>query len=131
MMIVDANVLIAHIESTDANNKRAIELLRAAGLKGLAISSVTLGEVLVRPIRSGCLNETLAELRKLHLNEVGLGKYAAIRLALLRAETNLKMPDCCVLLAAEDGDATGILTLDDRLRASATKLGFTCPDVQP
>lgn len=65
------------------------------------------------------------------VTEVPPGRYAAIRLALLRAETNLTLPDCCVLLAAEDGDATGILTLDERLRASATKLGFDCPDVQP
>jgi hypothetical protein len=41
------------------------------------------------------------------------------------------MPDCWVLLAAEDGDATGILTLDDRLWDQATRLGFDCPAVQP
>jgi hypothetical protein len=32
-----------------------------------------------------------------------------------RAETTLKMPDCCVLLAAEDAQANAVLTFDDRL----------------
>ncbi|WP_367186735.1 PIN domain-containing protein [Sporichthya sp.] len=42
----------------------------------------------------------------------------AVRLAQLRAETGLRMPDCCVLLSAEATGAT-VATFDDRLAASA------------
>lgn len=131
MIVVDASVLIAHLESTDANNANAMALLGKATGTPLGASTVTLAEILVRPTRAGRLHEAEAHLRQLRLAEIGFGKYAAPRLALLQAETNLKMPDCCVLLAAEDGDATAILTLDDRLRATAVRLGFDCPDLQP
>nr|WP_293774994.1 hypothetical protein [Sporichthya sp.] len=36
----------------------------------------------------------------------------------MRAETGLRMPDCCVLLSAEATGAT-VATFDDRLAASA------------
>jgi hypothetical protein len=36
----------------------------------------------------------------------------------------LKLPDCCVLLAAEDGRADAVLTFDDRLRRAAKRLGL-------
>jgi predicted nucleic acid-binding protein len=42
----------------------------------------------------------------------------AIRLAQLRADTGLTMPDCCVLLAAEHLGA-GVASCDDRLVRAA------------
>ena len=131
MIILDASVLIAHLESTDPNNRLALQLLRWSGAAALGASPLTLAEVLVRPIRAGYLRDVQGKLRELRMAEVPLGQHAAVRLAMLRAETNLKLPDCCVLLAAEDGSATAILTLDDRLRAQARRLGFDCPDVHP
>jgi len=48
---------------------------------------------------------------------------APVRLAMLRAGTGLKMPDCCVLLAAEQ--THGVLaTFDDRLATVATERGL-------
>lgn len=38
--------------------------------------------------------------------------------------THLKLPDCCVLLAAQDKHADAILTFDDRLGREAERLGF-------
>jgi predicted nucleic acid-binding protein len=131
VIILDASVLIGHLHVGDANRQRALSLLSAYGPGPFGTSTVTLAEVLVKPTKDGELKRVSANIHSLGVNEISLGKHAAIRLALLRAETGLKMPDCCVLLAAEDGDATGILTLDDRLRAQAVRLGFECPDVQP
>jgi predicted nucleic acid-binding protein len=131
MIVVDANVLIGHIESTDPNNLRAAALLNTAAGSSIGTSLVTLAEVLVRPAKTGRLRETESKLRELKVMEIPFGKYAPVRLAILRSETGLKMPDCCVLLAAEDGEASGILTLDEQLRMQATRLGFDCPDVQP
>lgn len=49
---------------------------------------------------------------------MGLNDDAPTRLALLRAGTGLKLPDCCVLLAAEQTRGT-IATFDGRLTAAA------------
>jgi predicted nucleic acid-binding protein len=46
-----------------------------------------------------------------------------VRLALLRAETGLKLPDCCVLLAAEQSGAA-VATFDDRLAGAVTRRGL-------
>jgi predicted nucleic acid-binding protein len=48
-------------------------------------------------------------------------------LAALRAGTGLKLPDCCVLQAAEQAHA-GIATFDDRLAAAARELGVDVRD---
>ncbi|CAN5270673.1 hypothetical protein BH20ACT16_BH20ACT16_13150 [soil metagenome] len=42
---------------------------------------------------------------------------------MLRASTKLKLPDCCVILAAQQARGT-ILTFDDRLAAVARKLAL-------
>jgi hypothetical protein len=42
----------------------------------------------------------------------------------LRAETGLKLSDCCVLLAAEGAAATTIITFDDALARESAKLGM-------
>ena len=60
----------------------------------------------------------------LAVREVALGTDAALRLALLRAQTGLKLPDCCVLLAAADASAQSIATFDDRLAKVARDSGI-------
>jgi len=42
----------------------------------------------------------------------------------MRAEVGLKLPDCCVLLAAQDASAQTILTFDDALTQAAERSGF-------
>jgi hypothetical protein len=49
---------------------------------------------------------------------------APVRLAMLRAETRLKLPGCCVLLAAEQVCDAQIATFDDRLYGVARQRGF-------
>jgi predicted nucleic acid-binding protein len=43
---------------------------------------------------------------------------------MLRAETRLKLPDCCVLLAAEQVSDAHVATFDDRLDVAARQRGF-------
>jgi predicted nucleic acid-binding protein len=45
------------------------------------------------------------------------------KLAAIRAATGLKMPDCCVVLAAEQ-DGTDLATFDDRLASVAKTRGI-------
>jgi predicted nucleic acid-binding protein len=49
---------------------------------------------------------------------------AAPRLAEIRAHTGLKMPDCCVLLAAERLSASKLATFDARLAQVAAEHGL-------
>jgi toxin FitB len=132
LITLDASVLIGHLNVSDANREVARRLLAACGPVTFSVSQITLAEALVKPIRDGRERQVRADIRQLGVVETPFGPHAAVRLAKLRAQTNLRMPECCVLLAAEDSDATAILTLDDRLRAEARQLGFDSPDaVQP
>lgn len=53
------------------------------------------------------------------MKELALPADSAVKLALLRASTNLKMPGCSVLLAAEDVQAR-VASFDGRLNDAAT-----------
>jgi predicted nucleic acid-binding protein len=119
VIVVDASVLIAHLDASDALHDRAVDALLAAADQPLGCSPITLAEVLVGPARADRLRDARAAVADLGVAEIPLGDDAAGRLAELRADTALKMPNCCVLLAAEDGQAEAVLTFDDRLARGA------------
>lgn len=123
MIILDARVLIAHLDQHDALHARAVEHLLDAADHQFGASSITLAEVLVAPTRAGHQAAAQAALRALDITEIALSPNAATRLAALRVETSLKLPDCCVLLAAQDADGA-VLTFDDRLAREAARLGL-------
>jgi predicted nucleic acid-binding protein len=124
VIVLDASVLIAHLNATDAHHERATELLLAARDEPFAASPLTLAEVLVGPARAGLLDRASIVLRQLGVTAVALDSDAPARLATLRAVTGLKLPDCCVLLAAEQTGAS-VLTFDDKLAAAARKRGLS------
>ena len=123
MIVIDASVLIAHLDADDAHHARAGVLLKAAGPTPLTASRLTLAEVLVGPTRAGKLEVAMAALAQLGIDGVGLDADAPVRLAGLRASTSLKMPDCCVLLAAEQVNGQ-VATFDASLAAAARALGL-------
>jgi predicted nucleic acid-binding protein len=128
VIILDASVLIAYLDGDDAQHGVAEELLAREIDDDFAVNSLTLAEVLVVPAREGMLDRVQTALRDLEAQELPFPDDSAVQLALLRADTGLKMPDCCVLLAA---DATGarVATFDDRLaRAAAAR---DIPTVDP
>jgi predicted nucleic acid-binding protein len=118
VIVLDASVLIAHFSAKDAHHEQAIRLLEESASEVLGVSPVTLAEVLVAPARAGMLAAANAALHDLGVRTVDLADDAPERLANLRADTNLKLPDCCVLLAAEQAFAR-IATFDDRLSRAA------------
>jgi predicted nucleic acid-binding protein len=120
VIVLDANVLIAHLDADDAHHERAREQLLNAADQQFAASPITLAEVLVGPTRAGRLREARGALDSLAVIELPLPANAAERLALLRAETQLKLPDCCVLLAAQDAKCP-VLTFDERLARAADR----------
>jgi predicted nucleic acid-binding protein len=76
------------------------------------------------PTRTAKLDVARAALGALDVEEVPVHAGAAERLAELRADTGLKLPDCCVLLAAQQVNADAVLTFDDRLSKRAQELGY-------
>lgn len=121
MIVLDASPLIAYFDAADALHERAVASLRRLGGERLAISPLTLAEVLVGPTRNGALDLIRTGLKALQVEEIGLPDDAAVRLASLRATTRLRLPDCCVLLAAQQRGAA-VLTFDDRLAAVSGRL---------
>jgi predicted nucleic acid-binding protein len=63
----------------------------------------------------------------LRIEELDLPAGTALRLGELRATTNLKMPDCCVLYTAEHHGAA-IATFDDKLATQAGDIGIAVVD---
>lgn len=124
MIVLDASVLIAHLEATEAQHDRATRLLVDAAEETLAVSPLTLAEVLVGPVRSGTLEAAQSAIRELEIATIAVAIDAPTRLATMRASTSLRLPDCCVLLAAETAGAQ-VATFDRRLASSAAELGLT------
>jgi predicted nucleic acid-binding protein len=124
VIVVDASALIAHLDERDALHERAEAALLAAADQPLGCSPITLAEVLVGPARRGRIDEARVALDAMSLDVIALAADAPTRLAVLRADTGLRLPDCCVLLAAQDANASSILTFDDVLVREASRLGF-------
>lgn len=129
MIVLDASVIIAHLDADDAHHDRATELLIDAVDNELLVSPQTLAECYVGPARSGTLDRAKAQISRLEIQSVDIAGPDAERLAVVRAETGLRMPDCCVLLAAQSANAT-LATFDARLARAAVSLGLAVrPDL--
>ncbi len=122
MIVLDASVLIAHFDPADAHHAQAREVLLGVETEEIGASQITLAEVLVGPARAGRLALAERALERIGVIALSLGDHAPTALAELRAGTGLRMPDCCVLLAALDVSGS-IATFDRRLRAAAGELG--------
>jgi predicted nucleic acid-binding protein len=126
VIVLDASVLIAHFRRSDAHHEAATALLQAAGDQPLGASTVTLAEFLVGPTKTGMLDDAMRGLERLGIRELPLSDGAAVALAELRAQTGLKLPDCCVLHAARSADGS-VATFDEQLAAAAATLGLRRP----
>lgn len=121
VIVLDASVLIAYLDRDDAHHTLAEALLTREVDDDFAVNTLTLAEVLVAPARDDRLGVVYQALRELDVQELPFPDHAATRLAQLRATTNLKMPDCCALLAAEHARAR-IASFDARLTEAAARL---------
>ncbi len=126
MMVLDASVLIAHLDADDAHHQRATALLFDTVDEQLVTSPLTLAEVLVGPARAGRADLVEGALRELGVGVVPLDNGAPRHLAELRVRTQLRLPDCCVLLAARMAGGY-VATFDDRLHRAAVELGLVPP----
>lgn len=120
MIVLDASVLIAHLAGGDAHADRALDIIDTE--EELAIHSVTLAECLVGPARLHREAEALQAIERLGIEQLPFGPQQPIALAKLRADTVLRLPDCCVLAAAIETGAR-LATFDDRLARVASDQG--------
>ncbi|MEV7973286.1 PIN domain-containing protein [Cellulomonas sp. NPDC089187] len=117
MIVLDASVLIALLEPTDAHHQRAITDL--AGLNGeLGVHPVTMAEILVAPFKVGLAPQVRADLASISVREVTPGPDHPMVLAEIRTRDRLRMPDACVLALAVEQDSP-LVTFDQRLAAAA------------
>lgn len=121
MIVLDASVLIAHLNPYATHHERASALLAEASSDRLVSHRLTLAEILVGGARVGRVREMLADLREIGLEahpEVSVDD-EVLELAELRATTGLKLPDCCVLNVALEHNAS--LATFDRTLADAAR----------
>ncbi|GAA2240966.1 hypothetical protein GCM10010401_12090 [Rarobacter faecitabidus] len=118
MIVLDASVLFAFLESSDAHHGRAVAILRKVFEGRVLIHPLTLAEVLVGPARFGRAARIMDELLATGLEVVPQGAAEALSMAEVRAATRLKMPECCVLAAAISTGAS-LATFDEKLATAA------------
>ncbi|MFT4294531.1 MAG: PIN domain-containing protein [Micropruina sp.] len=122
MIVLDANVLIAHFAIRDTHSARALELLDTE--EELAIHPITLAEVLTHPARDGRADLYREQIAIMGVQQLPVAVEQPLALAKLRASTSLKLPDCCVLAAAMETGAT-LATFDTTLAKSASEHGVS------
>jgi len=122
MIVLDANVLIAHLIDDDAHAARALDIIDTE--EELAIHPVTLAECLVGPVRVKREGEALQTIERFGIEQLPFGDEQPLTLARLRASTPLKLPDCCVLAGAMQIGAR-LATFDATLARVAREHGVS------
>lgn len=125
LTVLDASIVLAYFDTTDAHTDAAKAILDEAD--SLATSVLTVAESLVGAAAAGRLDEQLQALADLEIRCVPIAADAGPTLARLRADTGLKMPDCCVLHAAAAVHADSVGTRDASLAKAARERGYETP----
>lgn len=120
MIVMDASVLIAHLNPGDPHHDAATAILLAGTPGRMLAHTITLAEVLVGGVRVGQGASMLDDLRAAGIVAAPHDDGEPLRLAELRANSGLKLPDCCVLDVAIHHQAS-LATFDDALAAAARK----------
>lgn len=118
MITLDASVVIAHLQPLDAHHHAATAYLREHVDQPLLIHSLNLAEVLIGGVKAGRGQELLDDLHAIGLRVADQRDGEPLRLAALRVETGLKLPDCCALDTALTSEST-LATFDERLADAA------------
>lgn len=123
-LALDTDLLIAFLDSADAQHQRAVEELRPPLTAGdeLLIGATVYAEVIVRPLQHGTAATVDGFLEAAGVRLVPVDRAIAHRAAELRAEhASLRLPDALSLASALVNDAA-LLTLDKKLRRISQKV---------
>lgn len=120
LIVLDASVVIAHLDPGDPHHRAATELLADAEVGKLVIHPLTLAEVLVGGVRMGTGAGMREDIRAMGIIVAPLDEDHPLRLAELRVTANLKLPGCCVLDLAMHRQGT-LATFDAHLAEAASE----------
>lgn len=128
MITLDASLVIAQLNPHDPHHQAATAYLRNSVGEQLLIHSLNLAEVLIGGVRAGRGQEMLSDLYAIGIRVADRTEGEPLRLAHLRVECGLKLPDCCALDTALATEST-LATFDDALaRAARTRHVTVAPD---
>jgi predicted nucleic acid-binding protein len=115
LIVLDASVLIAHLDPGDAHHTPATGVLDECADDDLRLPASAYAESLVHPARRGQLAAARQRLDSLDLVIEPITAAIAERAAALRArDTALRLPDALVLACGDMLDADQIVTGDRR-----------------
>ena len=120
--VLDANVMIAALQSQDAHHAQVVEFLRTT-TDDLCVPLLTLAESLVWQARQGRADAALSVIIGMGVRILPCDLTGALDLATVRAATDLRMPDCVVLASAQAIGAK-LATTDQKLAREAAKTGI-------
>src|SRR5262249_21875536 len=115
IVVLDASVVVAFLDASDAHHRGAVAALTSAGSEELVLPASAYAEVLVVPARRGgeALATALEFVADLGLRIAPLDRAIAERAATLRAiHRSLRLPDALVLATADVLNAASVLTAD-------------------
>ncbi|MDR0366403.1 MAG: PIN domain-containing protein [Bifidobacteriaceae bacterium] len=122
MIVVDANVLIAFLEHGHVHGEAALDILDTED--ELMIHPLTLAECAVGAGKAGVEDELRAAISRIGIQVWEPDSEHPYRLGAARAASALKIPDCCVLDAADHLSAT-LATFDTALATASKSKGLT------
>jgi predicted nucleic acid-binding protein len=120
----DTNLFIYLFEKSPRYGKAVLDIYKRMTQRGdqLVTSTLTVGEVLVRPTASGdagLLNEYRRLFRDPAIGVIAFDFLAAELFARIRQDTSIRPPDAIQLACATAGKADLFITNDDRLSRKA------------
>jgi predicted nucleic acid-binding protein len=117
LIVLDASVVIAHLDRDDALHVSATNALHEHKDDDLRLPASAYAEALVDPAGKGMLDQARAAFDALRVQIVPIDRRLAERAAGLRVrERRLRLPDALVLACGELLSADAILTADRRWR---------------
>jgi predicted nucleic acid-binding protein len=118
VIVLDASAVIAVFFSSDVHHDQATALLQEHASRGFTVHPITLAETLVGAARAGRISQVHRQIRTMGVEPFTPDSDEPLLIAELRANTGLKLPDCCVLATALALSAP-LITFDDKLRRGA------------
>ncbi len=117
IVVLDASVLIAHLDAEDAHHEASRAALEHAAEDELHLPASAYAEMLVQPSRTGHVDVVRTSLEALVVTVGAIDEKVAERAAALRAHSrSLRLRDALVLAYAEEASAARVLTTDRRWR---------------
>lgn len=127
MIVLDANVLIAHFDPGHVHHAEAGRLLSERPVDGFAMSTITIAEVLTGAGSDSETHALATDIKRLGIQELSLPAGSATSIAVLRRQTGLPIPDCILIASVQLPGGKGqhsLATFDARLAGKARGLGI-------